>query len=223
MYLPEAFHETRIEVMHDLMRSHRLAMLITGGEGGLNASPVPFLIYDAEGEFGTLRAHVARANPHWRELGDMAECLVVFQGEQGYITPSWYPTKEATHKVVPTWNYVTVHAWGKPHIVEDGLWLRRLLEDLTQVQESQRVQPWNINDAPSDFIDTQMKAIIGIEIPVGRVEGKWKMSQNRPAVDQAGVVEGLRSASDAHRNAIMAETVAECSVRSGKGVPFAGT
>jgi len=223
MYIPEAFRETRIEVMHGLMRSHPLAMLITGGAGGLNASPVPFLIYDIEGEYGTLRAHVARANPHWRELRSMSECLVVFQGEQGYITPSWYPTKQATHKVVPTWNYATVHAWGKPHIVEDGVWLRRLLEDLTHVQESKRALPWNMNDAPSDFIDAQMKAIIGIEIPIGRIEGKWKMSQNRPAVDQAGVVEGLRSANDAHRNAIMAETVAECSVTSGIGVRFAGT
>ncbi|NDU92503.1 MAG: FMN-binding negative transcriptional regulator [Ferrovum sp.] len=223
MYLPKAFRENRIEVMHGLMRSHPLAMLITGGEGGLNASPVPFLICPTEGEYGTLRAHVARANPHWPELQRVSECLVVFQGEQGYITPSWYATKQVTHKVVPTWNYATVHAWGKPHIVEDAVWLRRLLEDLTQAQESKRVQPWNMGEAPADFIDGQMKAIIGMEIPIGRIEGKWKMSQNRPAADQVGVVEGLRSANDAHRNAIMAETVAECSVTSGKGVPFTGS
>ncbi len=152
---------------------------------------------------------MARANPHWPELQGTSECLVVFQGEQGYITPSWYPTKQATHKVVPTWNYATVHAWGKPHIVEDAAWLRRLLEDLTHAQEGRRGQPWSMGDAPAEFIDAQMKIIIGIEIPIGRIEGKWKMSQNRPAADQAGVVEGLRAASDPHQNAIMAETIAE--------------
>jgi transcriptional regulator len=208
MYLPAAFRETRIEVMHDLMRSHPLALWVTGGAGGLNASPVPFLVYAAEGAFGTLRAHVARANPHWQELQEGSECLVVFQGEQGYVSPSWYPTKQATHKVVPTWNYATVHAWGTPRIVEEASWLRRLLEDLTRTHERQRLQPWNMSDAPADFIEAQMKAIVGIEIPIGRLEGKWKMSQNRPAADQAGVVAGLRDASDAHHNALMAETVA---------------
>jgi transcriptional regulator len=216
MYLPEAFYETRIEIMHDLMRSYPLAQLISNGAGGLNASLVPFLIYSVEGEFGTLRAHVARANPHWRELQDVAECLVVFQGEQGYISPSWYPTKQATQRVVPTWNYATVHAWGKPCIIEEAGWLRRLLEDLTRFHESNRIQPWKMNDAPTDFIDAQLKAIVGIEIPVGRMEGKWKMSQNRSTADQAGVIEGLRSANDPHQNAIMAETVASRCFTSGQ-------
>ncbi len=209
MYLPAAFHETRIEVMHGLMRSHPLAMLITGGERGLDASPLPFLIHAGEGEFGTLRAHMARANPHWQALQDAPECLVVFQGEQGYVTPSWYPTKQATHKVVPTWNYATVHAWGRPRVIEEALWLRQLLEDLTRAQEGRRAQPWNVGEAPADFIEAQMRAIIGIEISIGRIEGKWKMSQNRPAADQAGVVAGLRAGDDVHRNAVMAEMVAD--------------
>ncbi len=209
MYIPSSFRENRIEVMHDLIRLHPLGIIITGETSGLMASSVPFLVYAEEGTRGMLRAHMARENLHWHELGRASECLVVFQGEQGYITPSWYPSKKTTHKVVPTWNYATVHTWGKPKIVEDVAWLRRLLEDLTNSQEHKRTQPWKVVDAPDSFIEAQMKAIVGFEIPIMRIEGKWKMSQNRPDADRTGVVEGLRADNDAHQNPGLAEMVAE--------------
>jgi transcriptional regulator len=210
MYIPASFQETRLEVMHELIREHPLGLLITAGAGGLKASPMPFLIVPDEGGNGILRAHLARANPHWKELAGLgeSECLVVFQGEQGYVTPSWYPAKAATHKVVPTWNYATVHAWGKPAIIEDADWLRKQLEQLTYGQEASRPSPWAVSDAPDDYIATQMKAIVGLEIPVTRIEGKWKMSQNKDEADRQGVIDGLRDECDPHRNAAMADVVA---------------
>lgn len=197
-----------MDAMHDLMRAHPLALLVTQGPAGLQASPVPFLIYPETGANGTLRAHMARANPHWRDLIDLTECLVVFQGPEGYVTPSWYPGKTETQKVVPTWNYATVHAWGKPSITEDSGWLRRQLNDLTSWHESPRPLPWAIDDAPENYIATQMKAIIGIEIPVTRIEGKWKMSQNKDAADRQGVIDGMHSATDPHHNPPLADLVA---------------
>ena len=196
MYQPPHFREDRIEVQHGLIRSHPLGLLVTAGPGGLMANPVPFLIYPDESEFGTLRAHVARGNPQWRELGSVEECLVVFQGPHSYVSPSWYATKRETGKVVPTWNYATVHAWGRPRVIEDAGWLRRQLDDLTASQEDRRVPPWAPADAPEAFIASQMKGIVGIEIPVARIEGKWKVSQNRPQADRAGVVAGLTAEGD---------------------------
>ncbi len=207
MYVPASFREERLSEMHALMLGHPLALLVTHGAEGLVASPVPFLLYADEGGRGTLRAHVARANPHWRALGSATECLVVFQGEQGYVTPSWYATKRTTHKVVPTWNYETVHAWGTPAVHEDAGWLSRQLRDLTTLQEKRRPRPWAVDDAPPEFVAMQMRAIVGIEIPIARIEGKWKMSQNRDEADRRGVVEGLRDADDPHRNARVAELV----------------
>ena len=207
MYIPPAFREATPETLHALMRAHPLALLVTHGLGGLMASPVPFLIYPDEGAHGVLRAHVARANPHWRELAGLDECLVVFQGDEAYVTPAWYPTKAATGKVVPTWNYATVHAWGRPAVVEDAGWLRRQVDDLTHLNEHIRPRPWAAADAPDDFIAGQLKAIVGIEIPVARIEGKWKMSQNRVAEDRAGVAAGLANAADPHHDAALAEAV----------------
>jgi transcriptional regulator len=192
MYQPAHFREDRIEVQHDLIRTHPLGLLITSGPSGLLANPLPFLIDADESPRGTLRAHVARANPQWHELAEAEQCLVVFQGPQEYVTPSWYPTKQETGKVVPTWNYVTVHAWGCPRIVEDAVWLRRQIEDLTRLKEGSRAMPWMVDDAPAPFVTAQMKAIVGVEIPISRSEGKWKVSQNRPTADRAGVVAGLR-------------------------------
>jgi len=219
MHILPAFREARNETLFDLMRAYPLGLLIThgqdgqGGQGGLVATPLPFLIYADEGQNGTLRAHLARANPHWHALRQAAECLVVFQGAQGYITPSWYATKQETHEVVPTWNYATVHAWGAPRVVEEAAWLRRQLDDLAHARESIRPEPWAIGEAPQEFIAAQMQAIVGIEIPIGRIEGKWKMSQNRPAADRAGVVDGLRNPQDPHGNAALAEQVAERHLR----------
>jgi transcriptional regulator len=197
MYQSPHFREDRIEVQHDLIRAHPLGLLITCGPGGLMANPLPFLVDAATSERGTLRAHLARANPHCAELAAAGQSLVVFQGPQQYITPSWYATKRETGKVVPTWNYVTVQAWGRPRIVDDDIWLRRQIEDLTQHNERGLPAPWQVDDAPAPYVASQMKAIVGLEIPIDRIEGKWKVSQNRPAVDQAGVVAGLRGGGDA--------------------------
>ncbi|CAG0976851.1 Protease synthase and sporulation protein PAI 2 [Rhodocyclaceae bacterium] len=206
MYIPASFRESRIEVLHEFMRTHPLGLLICAGDGGLQATPLPFQL-QADGGNGTLRAHMARANPHWQALAGAAECLVVFQGEQGYVTPSWYASKQATGKVVPTWNYAAVQARGRPRVVEDAAWLRPHLEQLTQAQEARRAQPWAVGDAPEDYLAAQMRAIVGIEIPIARIEGKWKLSQNRDAADRRGVVAGLRDAADAHRDPALADRV----------------
>jgi transcriptional regulator len=192
MYQPPHFREDRLEVQQDLIRAHPLGWLVTAGPGGLMANPIPFLVYAEVSERGTLRAHLARANPQWRELAVVEECLVIFQGPQDYVTPSWYATKRQTGKVVPTWNYVTVHAWGRPRIVEDAAWLRRQIDDLTRLREGVRPMPWKVEDAPDEFVTAQVKGIIGVEIPIDRIEGKWKVSQNRPEADRAGVLAGLR-------------------------------
>src|SRR6201990_347784 len=201
MYQPPAFREDRPEVQHALIRAHPLGLLITAGPSGLLANLFPFLI-DADGAAkGTLRLHVARANPQWRELEAVEECLIVFQGPQDYVTPSWYATKRETSKVVPTWNYATVHAWGRPRVMNDDAWLRKQIEDLTASREAQRAEPWAVSDAPEDFVTMQMRAIVGIEIPIARIEGKWKMSQNRPEADRAGVIAGFRGRGDEARAA----------------------
>jgi transcriptional regulator len=192
MYQPPAFREDRSEVQHALIRKHPLGLLITAGPAGLLANLFPFLL-DADGtEKGTLRLHMARANPQWHELEAVEECLVVFQGPQDYVTPSWYATKRETGKVVPTWNYATVHVWGRPRVMKDDAWLRKQIEDLTASREAQRTEPWQVGDAPEDFVAMQMRAIVGIEIPILKIEGKWKMSQNRPEADRAGVIAGFR-------------------------------
>jgi transcriptional regulator len=196
MYQPLHFREDRIEIQHALIRAHSLGLLITAGPGGLQANHIPFLVDASGSERGTLRAHLARANPQMRELAAVADCLVVFHGPQHYISPSLYPTKRETGKVVPTWNYITVHVWGRPQVVDDPVWLRQQIDDLTVHQESSRPEPWNVSDAPETFVTAQMKSIVGLEIPIARIEGKWKVSQNRPAIDQAGVVAGLRGGSD---------------------------
>ena len=195
MYQPPLFRETRIELQHALIRAHPLGLLVSAGPGGLVANPVPFLV-DEDGAHGTLRTHVARANGHWRELQAVTECLVVFQGPQDYVTPSWYATKRHTGKVVPTWNYCTVHAWGQPRVIEDAEWLRVQIGDLTRSMEEPRPAPWAVEDAPLEYVDAQIRGIVGIEIPIARIEGKWKMSQNRNEADRAGVVAGYRDAGE---------------------------
>ncbi len=207
MYQPPHFREERLAVQHALIRSHSLGLLITAGPGGLQANFIPFLV-DAEGsERGTLRAHLARANPQVQELAAVEECLVVFQGPQLYISPSLYATKRETGKVVPTWNYITVHAWGRARVVDDAGWLRRQIDDLTNHKEASRTDRWHVSDAPEPFVVAQIKGIIGLEVPIDRIEGKWKVSQNRPAADQAGVIAGLRGGG--HEAEVMAAQVAE--------------
>jgi transcriptional regulator len=196
MYQLLHFREDRVEVQHALIRAHSLGLLVTAGPGGLQANHIPFLVDDDGSECGALRAHLARANPQVHELLAVGECLIVFQGPQLYISPSLYPTKRETGKVVPTWNYITVHAWGRPHVIDDTAWLRQQIDDLTRHKEATRAAPWQVSDAPDPFVAAQIKGIIGLEIPISRIEGKWKVSQNRPAVDRTGVVEGLRGNGD---------------------------
>jgi transcriptional regulator len=212
MYLPASYREERRDVQFDLLRAHPLGLLVSAGPGGLMANPVPFTVYPDEGA-GVIRAHVARANPQWQELASGAECLVVFSGPHAYISPSWYPSKAENHRSVPTWNYATVHVWGKPQLHEDAAWLRRQIDDLTQAHESGRPQPWKVSDAPPDFVAAQLQAIVGIEIAITRLEAKWKMSQNRTAADRAGVVAGLQ-AEGTPAAANVAELVARPSLRT---------
>jgi len=196
MYQPAHFREDRRAVQHALIRAHSLGLLVTCGPAGLQGNHVPFLIDDDGSQHGTLRAHLARANPQAGELAAVEECMVVFQGPQTYITPSLYPTKHEHGKAVPTWNYITVHAWGRPRVVEDAAWLRRQVDDLTKHKEAPLTVPWQISDAPEPYIAAQIKGVVGVEIAIARIEGKWKVSQNRPAVDQAGIVAGLRGHGD---------------------------
>lgn len=207
MYIPASFKEDRPDRLHDLIAKYPLGLLVTHGACGLEASPIPFLIYADEGEQGVLRAHLAKANPHWKSLSGQSECLVVFQGPDGYVTPSWYPSKEENHKAVPTWNYATVQVRGIPKVTEDAAWLRRQLDDLTSSHEKLRPEPWSVSDAPTDYIVSQMKAIVGIEIPISRIEGKWKVSQNKSDADRQGVINGMRSDVDPHQNAPVADLV----------------
>lgn len=193
MYQPPHFREDRLDVQHRLIVTHSLGLLVTAGPGGLQANNIPFLVDPAASERGTLRAHLARANPQLAELAAVNECLVVFQGPQRYISPSLYPTKQETGKVVPTWNYITVHAWGAPRVIDDAGWIHQQVDDLTRHKEDTRANPWQVADAPEPFVAAQLKGIVGLEIPIARIEGKWKVSQNRPAIDQAGVVAGLRN------------------------------
>ena len=194
MYQPSAFAEDRLEVQHGLIQANPLGTLILADGEGVTADLIPFVLYPGEGEFGTLRAHVARANPLLRKLMGEPSCLVLFRAADAYISPSWYASKTSTHKVVPTWNYAMVQVRGKAQLVDDAAWLRRQLDDLTASQEGRMPQPWRPwqpADAPPDFIAANMKAILGVELPIAEIVGKWKVSQNRLPEDQRGVVEGL--------------------------------
>ena len=191
MYVPASFAEARVDVLHGLIRAHPLGALIVLTPNGLDANHVPFEIDPEPAPFGTLRCHVARANPVWRDFSADAGALAIFQGPQTYVSPSWYATKREHGKVVPTWNYAVVHVRGSLRIVEDPDWLRQLIERLTNHHEARHSDPWKVTDAPADFIGTMVKSIVGIEIPITQLTGKWKVSQNRPAQDRAGVVEGL--------------------------------
>ena len=206
MYLPPHFQEDRLEAQHALIESRSLGMLVTPGEGGMNANLIPFVLDRAASPLGTLRAHLARANPQWRGFTGEIEALVVFQDVDRYVSPSWYASKREHGKVVPTWNFAMVQVWGRPRLMEAGGGLRRQLDDLTHLHESARLHPWKVDDAPEDFIAAQMKGIVGIELVIDRIEGKWKVSQNRPEADRAGVEAALR-AEGSEASLTMAEMV----------------
>jgi transcriptional regulator len=192
MYLPSHFNEARPAVLRAFVRDHPLGLLVTQNRaGGIDANSIPFIL-DADGDGpGVLRAHVARANPLWTTARDDVDALVVFQGPHGYVSPAWYPSKAEHGKVVPTWNYVMVQARGRLRAIEDRGWLRNFVGRLTERHEGAREAPWAIGDAPADYIDTMLGAIVGIELTLTSLVGKWKVSQNRSAADRAGVVEGL--------------------------------
>jgi len=196
MYLPPHFEEKRIDVLHQLIRNQPLGLLITQSVGGdLTANSVPFVLdADPDAGPGILRAHVARANPLWREARTVSPALIVFQGPQAYISPSFYPSKSEHGKVVPTWNYVMVQARGRLKVIDDAAWLHAFVTRLTERHESPRPAPWAVSDAPADYVDQMVRAIVGIEIPLSDLQGKWKVSQNRSAADRAGVARGLGAA-----------------------------
>jgi transcriptional regulator len=196
MYLPAHFKEDRPEVLHGLIKSHPLAAIVTLDASGLVANHIPLEIDPGAGPLGTLRGHVARGNPVWKSPRTDVDALAIFHGPQAYITPSYYPSKAASGEVVPTWNYVTVHAYGALRVIDDPAWLRRFVEQLTERHEGDRQRAtgaaaWQVSDAPERYLERMVNAIVGIEIPIARIEGKWKVSQNRPAEDRAGVVAGL--------------------------------
>ena len=202
MYVPIHFEETRLDVLSRLIHDHSLAALVTLGSDGLNANHIPLELNPEPAPLGTLRGHVARGNPMWRDFSREVETLAIFQGPQAYISPAWYQTKRETGKVVPTFNYIVVHAYGPMRIVEDRAWLRGLVERLTTRHETGRPEPWKVTDAPADFVEQMLGAIVGIEIPLTRLVGKWKVSQNRPAADREGVVRGLGVMDDSEARAI---------------------
>lgn len=213
MYQPSQFAEKRPDAMHKLIREHSFGTLVTLGADGLNANHVPFDIDPQPSPFGTLRAHVARNNPVWHDIAAGVEVLVVFQGPQAYISPNWYPTKKESERVVPTYNYMVVHAYGRLRAIEDKKWIRSALERLTDHHERGMAQPWKVSDAPADFVEKLLDAIVGIEIPISRLIGKWKVSQNQPAINRAGVELGLR-ATGGEQELAMAQAVAVASQTS---------
>jgi transcriptional regulator len=191
MYVPAHFEENRPEVLHQLIVDQPFGTLVTTGPNGLDANHLPFEFTAGEGPLGTLRAHVARANPVWQEVAENPDTLVIFQGPAAYISPTWYPSKHETHRQVPTYNYMVVHAHGKIVVHEEEAFLRGLVARLTRTMEANEPKPWKMGDAPADYISQMLGAIVGIEIEVTRLVGKWKLSQNKEARDRRGAAEGL--------------------------------
>ena len=196
MYNPPAFKEDDLNRQHELIRQHPLGLLISSGPDGLQASPLPFHLVSDGSSFGRLQGHLSRDNPHLKTL-DGDDVLVVFQGSDAYVTPTWYRSKTEHGKVVPTWNYVMVQVQGTVRIIDDHEWLRSQVTRLTHDHESSRPEPWHVTDAPASYIDGQINGIVGLEIEIRRIEGKWKVSQNRPAADRCAVADGFRANGDA--------------------------
>jgi transcriptional regulator len=197
MYVPRSNAESDPAVMFDFIEANPLGILVTAGADGMLATHLPLVVHRTSGAAGVLEGHVARANPHHRQAGQPLEALVIFPGANAYISPSWYATKQETGEVVPTWNYVAVHVYGELRFTSDPVFLRRHLEQLVTRHESGRQQPWAITDAPAEYIARQIEAIVGLELTITRMEGKWKMSQNRSSADIDGVVRALRGSSAA--------------------------
>lgn len=191
MYIPKFNAETRVEVLDALMRSHPLAALVTMGSGGLFATHLPVVLHRESETRAVLRGHLARANRQWQDLDAGVQALAIFTGPEHYITPAWYPEKKVSGKVVPTWNYVAVHAYGTLRVIEDAAWLLEHLNTLVDTHEAAFERPWSVADAPADFVAAIAKGIVGVEMTVERLEGKWKVSQNQNEPTRASVAEGL--------------------------------
>jgi transcriptional regulator len=196
VYLPKILEETRLDFLHDLIRSHPLGTWVSAENTELNVNHIPFLLDNARGEFGTLLGHVARANPVWKAPVSPLPNVIVFRGPQTYITPSWYPSKHQHGKAVPTWNYAVVTVHGMPEFIEDQDWLFEHLTHLTDTHEATQALPWKIDDAPPEFTEKLVSAIVGVRIPIRRIEGKWKVNQNRSESDKMGVIAGLLGKGD---------------------------
>ncbi|PTQ73052.1 FMN-binding negative transcriptional regulator [Pseudomonas sp. GV071] len=187
MYTPAAFREEDLPTLHAQMVQTPLAILVSHDENGMQASHLPLLLVPGEGRLGTLKGHFAKANPHWKSFQAGAEVLVIFPGEQAYISPGYYPSKAEHGKAVPTWNYIAIHAYGHADTFDDPQRLRQLLGELTQRHEQGRAQPWTLDEAPPAYIDSMLRAIVGFELPIERLEGKWKLGQNRDKTDYDSV------------------------------------
>ena len=190
MYVPGFTRIDDLADIHAVMRAHPLAQFVTATADGLLASPLPLMVDPSEGEFGTIYGHLARPNPQW-STPVLGEAMAIFMGAEAYVSPSFYATKAETHKVVPTWNYENVHAYGQVEFFDDPTRLLDVVTCLTERHEGGRAAPWAVSDAPADFIQSMLKGIVGLRMPISRLEGKRKMSQNRTAADRAGVAEGL--------------------------------
>ncbi|NYF78362.1 FMN-binding negative transcriptional regulator [Granulicella arctica] len=196
MYTPKAFKVEDLAIIHATMRQHPLATLVTLTPQGLVATHLPLMLDETRGEYGTLIGHISRANLQGRNSDPTLEALAIFTGPETYVTPNWYPSKQETGRAVPTWYYAAIHAYGKPSFFDDPEHLRQIVTRLTDQHEAAFPAPWKISDAPRTYIDSQLKAIIGVELPITRIEGKQKFDQNSPAADRAGVIAGLRSLND---------------------------
>ena len=196
MYVPEHFREDDVGVMHALMRQRPFAILITHGEDGLTAPHLPTVLKPEPAPYGSIEAHLARPNSQWRSVGEGAEALLIYSGPEHYIHPGWYPSKAEHGKAVPTWNYAAVHAYGCLTVMTDADWLRRHVGELSDQQERERPTPWSLADAPEAYVGVMLRGIVGLRFEISRLEGKWKMSQNRDAADRAGVVAGLSADGD---------------------------
>ncbi|GHS79672.1 transcriptional regulator [Pseudomonas sp. PAGU 2196] len=204
MYNSKPHQEHDLDRLHQHMADTRLAVLISHGEHGLLATHLPVLIDPEQGEFGTVYAHLARANAQWKDLEQGTEALLVFPGADAYVSPSYYPSKAENPKVVPTWNYLAVHAYGPVEVIHEAAPLLQIVSRLTDRHEQGRSEPWKVSDAPSDYIDGMLRAIVGIRLPIARLQGARKLSQNRSPEDIAGVREGLSGSADYPDNQLAA-------------------
>lgn len=207
MYVPSHFSVADNEALFRLIREHPLGILITNGDNGLDANHVPFELNSKDGSCGVLRAHVARANPLWKEVRDGAEVLVVFRAEHAYISPNWYPSKHEFHRQVPTWNYRVVHAYGKLSIRDDRTFLRDLVGRLTQIHEASQPTPWRMTDAPGDYLEAMLRAIVGLEITLTRLVGKFKLSQNRELRDRLNLADVLKTRGDTELGQVTLDSI----------------